>query len=412
MERETLRIPAIKAVMGNWIYYVSTMTYRQIIEYVKMPNEIEKFKKTSVLADKIQRELTDNVDRIVTYLENQPDRFFNSLVLAIVDGRPTWCSGVFEKDGERFTTIGLLNIEHGTDIYPVDGQHRLEALRRWTSYSNADLSEEVPVIIVAHKSTEQGNEKMRRLFTALNRYAKPVSESDKIILDEDDIVSIATRHLVDETNIFRGKITINKQETMSRSDNTNFTNIISLNKCNDFLLNAYVDDEETIERYKRFRQSKETILEFSRYVDEFWEKFICVNKDIEDFLNGKYKKELRGDNGGNLLFRPRGLCAYVDAVSYIKLNNDPVSFEAIMSRLSSIDFRLEGKLWNDILWNGTMMDPGRVFVRNLLIYLYDPKLLTEKKKNKVLEKYSDCKHISTDEAKEFLRKEGVKNEKT
>ena len=108
MKLRELRRPSIKSGMGNWIYYISTMSYKQLAEYVKMPKEVKEVEETTALSQRIQRDLTKNVDSILEYIENQPDRFFNALVLAVFEGRPSWYPGVFEQNDERFSNIGLL----------------------------------------------------------------------------------------------------------------------------------------------------------------------------------------------------------------------------------------------------------------------------------------------------------------
>ena len=45
-------------------------------------------------------------------------------------------------------------------------------------------------------------QRVRRLFSTLNRYAKPVSMRDIIALDEDDIIAIASRELIDNHPLF------------------------------------------------------------------------------------------------------------------------------------------------------------------------------------------------------------------
>ena len=45
-------------------------------------------------------------------------------------------------------------------------------------------------------------EKTRRIFSTLNRYAKPVTTGDIIALDEDDTVAIVTRNLLESFPLF------------------------------------------------------------------------------------------------------------------------------------------------------------------------------------------------------------------
>lgn len=407
MKLRELRRPSIKSGMGNWIYYISTMSYKQLAEYVKMPKEVKEVEETTALSQRIQRDLTKNVDSILEYIENQPDRFFNALVLAVFEGRPSWYPGVFEQNDERFSNIGLLVFSGEEKIFPVDGQHRLAAIKKYVETNEVNDEEEVPVIFVAHQNSESGNVRTRRLFTALNRYAKPVKESDNIALDEDDIVSITTRYLVEESNVFKDeKIAIQKTESMSSSDNDHFTNIISLNKCNDYLLSTFMDADADKALYRKYRQEDETIKAFEEYVEKFWMSFIAKHSDVKNFFEKGSETDIRGEKGGNLLFRPRGLCPYIEAISTIQMLEEDSSYDGIMEKLIDINFELDSSLWKDILWNGTISDPGRALMRDLFIYLYNPQLLTEKRRKAVISKFCEKKHIEENEAMDIFKKRG------
>jgi len=52
-------------------------------------------------------------------------------------------------------------------------------------------------LIDSHKSTDEGRERTRRLFTTLNKYAKPVSPAELIALNDDDAFAIVTRRLIE-----------------------------------------------------------------------------------------------------------------------------------------------------------------------------------------------------------------------
>lgn len=399
-----LRKPAIKTGMGNWVYYMSSMTYKQLSDYVKMPKEVCD---TQELSKKIQRELTDNVDKILRYLQKEEDRFFNALVLAVFEGKPTWFPGVFEKDEERFNNIGLLVFSGEEKIFPVDGQHRLAAIKKLVETGMYNAEEEVPVIFVSHQNTQAGNERTRRLFTSLNRYAKPVKDSESISLDEDDIVAITTRYLIENVELFKGKVSISKTESMQSSDEVNFTNIITLDKCNNYLLDAFIkqeDYEEKIDKddYRRYRQDSDTIERFQKFVENFWIKFIDINEDVKKLFDEGSIEKMRGVSGGNLLFRPRGLCPYVEAISVIYRATDNPSFEEIMEYFKQYSFELTSEMWKDVLWNGGMGDPGRALVRDLFVYLYDPELISKRRKEKIVSKYCEKKHIEEKDVERYL----------
>jgi DNA sulfur modification protein DndB len=59
-------------------------------------------------------------------------------------------------------------------------------IKRAVAESTTLGEEEVIVLFVSHSRSTDGMERSRRLFTTLNRYAKPVSKMDIIALDEDD----------------------------------------------------------------------------------------------------------------------------------------------------------------------------------------------------------------------------------
>ena len=48
-------------------------------------------------------------------------------------------------------------------------------------------------------------ERTRRLFATPNKTARPVSKDDIIALDEDDVMAICVRRLIEETKLFSGE---------------------------------------------------------------------------------------------------------------------------------------------------------------------------------------------------------------
>ena len=56
MAKEKLILPTLRAKMGDWIYYVTIMTFKEINNRVSMADEIHKNKGLKTL---IQREVKD-----------------------------------------------------------------------------------------------------------------------------------------------------------------------------------------------------------------------------------------------------------------------------------------------------------------------------------------------------------------
>lgn len=403
---EILRKTAIKARMGKWTYYTSSMTYEQLANYVKMPEEVFPSK---VLSQRIQRDLSDkNVGRINHYLMNEEDRFFNALVLAVFGGKPCWYPGCFEKDNMSFYNIGILELSGEENIFPVDGQHRLAAIKELVSGRNADKKEEVPVIFISYDDSEVGIDRMRRLFTSLNRYTKMVNEAEKIILDEDDIVAITTRFFIDDCDFFAKKILFSKTDAMHHSDKEHFINLRSLYKCNDFLLDVFLLNQGTIseskEVYKRYRRSDGEIEKFISFTLEFWKDFVSIMPEVGTFFDKGVVDNQRSENGGSVLFRPRGICAFIHAISVISKARGKDLKDVLMC-YSQTEFELNSGLWKDILWNGVILDPGNALLRDIFIFMYDESILTQKRQTSVIKKVGEMKHIDDSEAFALLHKE-------
>ena len=81
-------LPALRGVMGDWVYYSCLMDLRELAERVSYAREVHKNHR---LSDMIQRQLQrGRTAEIAKYLTTQPERFFNSLVIATYGGQPNW----------------------------------------------------------------------------------------------------------------------------------------------------------------------------------------------------------------------------------------------------------------------------------------------------------------------------------
>ena len=67
-------------------------------------------------------------------------------------------------------------------------------------------SDEVSVLLISNEDTKDDDDfrsKLRRIFTALNRHAKPTTTVENISIDEDDIAAISARRLLNDIELFR-----------------------------------------------------------------------------------------------------------------------------------------------------------------------------------------------------------------
>ena len=121
------KIPAIRGMIGDTVYYSANFSFLQINELVK---DVDSELHTSTsLKEVIQRSLTDNYKKIRDYIVNREDHFFDSLVLAVYDGSPHWTEIRYELNGESYNNVGLLEFTGEEKIFPVDGQHRVVGIK-------------------------------------------------------------------------------------------------------------------------------------------------------------------------------------------------------------------------------------------------------------------------------------------
>lgn len=112
-----MKIPAIRAHIGDWVYYIATMRFKDVSKYVKrVDNELHK---SDLLKQMLQRSITNNYKSIAHYIETQEERFFNALVLAVYDGVPTWHEVRLEyDDGSEFYNLGVLELSGDEKSFP------------------------------------------------------------------------------------------------------------------------------------------------------------------------------------------------------------------------------------------------------------------------------------------------------
>lgn len=214
--------PALRSKMGTWEYYTVKMTSRELDQNVLFAYEVHDDR---TLDRAIQRELNESRAKkeIVEYLRHQVDRFFSSIVIAAIEGNPVFHAveitldprfEVFRKDRRINESFGVLQFDGSQKYYALDGQHRLTAIKTLLDRNNSEYdgkpdnfeNDEFSVIIVVpnlEDTNESFMQKYRRLFSNLNRYAKPTDQATNIIMDEDDTFAILTRRLITDKPFFQ-----------------------------------------------------------------------------------------------------------------------------------------------------------------------------------------------------------------
>ena len=390
----SLKIPAIRSKMGIWFYYVSSLSFENVAQYVSdIDDELHH---SELLSGMIQRSITANFKSIAHYLETQEERFFNSLILAVYNGQPKWNEiRTQDENGEDNYNLGVITL---TKIFPVDGQHRVAGIKKAIE-DNPDMkTERVPVIFIGHSTDDVGMQRTRRMFSTLNRYAKPVSLRDIIALDEDDVVAIASRNLIDNTNLFvKDRIWDSKNKSIPDSNKMALTSIITYYECNKELLWLHIKDTKVvgldenpirgrakINEYIRHRPSEEMISTFTQECKSFWEAIVnkCPEIKEDNTAVGTY----RDDNGGFLFFRPIALYPFAKASVRIKENYNK-SYAQIIESIPDELLWIQNRLWKKIIWDDVakkMVMGNATQTELMLLYIMAPDLLNAKEKQKMI----------------------------
>ena len=374
-------LPAVQGQVGNWNYFSTKMTAGELAEGVRFASELDQPK---VLDRIIQRELNEGRAKhdIARYLAENKDHFFNSIVIAAWEGNPTFFSVELASD-PRFAMIadhkfasafGVLRFDGSQKYYALDGQHRLKAIKallsretEFTAPPNFQF-EEFPVVIVVPRQAETFQDflpRYRRLFSNLNRYAKPMDLATVIAMDEDDSFAIITRRLIADHEFFQWF----DGDSSARIRVTGGKNVPDTENCLLSLISLYEMNCELLwssERQNELGKMRDWI-KLSRRDDElldrlFKELVVIWNAILAELpvLSGT-PTEFRSSVGADferegkmitnhLLFRPIGQDMLASIVRrLLDKNPEQSDARAAIRGLSTVEWRLHQGPWRHLL---------------------------------------------------------------
>lgn len=384
-----MKLPVIRGHIGDWRYYTGVMKFKDVADIVTP--SVDEFCNPSCLNDLLQRQLTENYKSIAKYLIKEKQRFFNAVVLAIYDGDPKWLEIEFREDYEEYNNVGFLSFDEDIRVFPVDGQHRVKGIIEAIRENQSLIDEEVPVVFIAHKNNIEGKKRTRKLFSTLNRRAKPVGDNYQIALDEDDIVAIVTREIVEEFELFQGERLLNTTKQIPKSNVTAFTSLIALYQCNEALIRNKLEiSDKELKEYKLYRPDEDVVDEIFDYVKEYWSSFIYNIPPIKKFVKSvdKPAEEYRNKDGGNLLFRPIGIIEFVKS-SVIVAKRQNKDWNYVLKQMSNIQLNLNSQIWKGVVWDGKKII-NRVntnLIRLIIMRLVSEMILTEAENTQLIDLY-------------------------
>lgn len=372
--------PAIRAQMGDWWYYVATLTFQDVADRVSRVDDIVE---SDSLKTWIQRKIDDKRrSEIAAYLNDQKQHFFNAIVLGIFDGSPDWYpvdvsqghvkTGVVLSDRAK-TAFGLIKLTGTEQIFAIDGQHRVEGIKEAVAQHGSDLAlEELTVILVAHKPDAAGRQRTRRLFTTLNRYAVRVSQAELIALSEDDSYAIVARRLVDEYPGFGSEfVPLYRTANIPKSDKQSVTSLISLYTVVKVL--SVPSGKRSPRNLIHGPPNKVDIERILQLQIEFWDGIKVYFSELKSILNSEPENKLAGkfrhQRGGHFLLRTFCLVAFAKAVRVLVDRGNTV--KKAVRILSNSEMEISTDPWNYMVWNPlrhSMINKHGALVKNLLLH--------------------------------------------
>ncbi|MCZ0939398.1 MAG: DGQHR domain-containing protein [Caldilineaceae bacterium] len=394
--------PALRASMGTWNYYIVKMRMREVAAEVKFGSQVHE---DFTLDEAIQRSIKESrVKReIVTYLTGRTDRFFASLVVAAIGGSPKFYPvsvsddphfEIFADEESIEQSFGVLRFSGNQDYYALDGQHRLKAIKTLLQPDDEAerveppqgfANEEVSVLMVIpppELTEENWLASYRRLFSSLNRYARPTDTDTNIIMDEDDIFAIITRRLIASHNFFKApgrhvdSLRVLTRGKALKEGTSHFTSLQQLYDLNMTLLTTPIranlgwgpgpEAERTnkVKDFVRFRPPEEYIEELFEELVLYWDALITAIPDLQ--LNPSEARNhqadgSKGEVADNLLFWPIGqdvMVSVARALLDVRLDNSEYptleQAAAVLKPLGRVNWGLHSIPWRGLLLVSTL----------------------------------------------------------
>lgn len=396
MSKPPMNLPALFAQMGDWKYYSTIMRLEDVADRVKFADQINEVRPGRQLSDLIQRALSEGrASEIGGYLTSNEDRFFNSLVVAVYGGDPEWLE--FEIGANQVNPLaggvpqwaanafGFLHLSGGETLFAIDGQHRLAGISSALARDASLADERISVVVVAHKTSDEGRRRTRKLFTTLNRSAVPVNKSEIIALDESDASAIITRRLVEEHPFFSSGQVLAKYgaANLPASDGEHFVTIIKLYDLVSYVLGYIVNslDRERRTRLRYVRPSDAMLETYYTRTAQFFETFANAMPELKEYFlaEGDAAKAIvqrERHTRDNVLFRAVGVEIFVRLIYQIK-EEDEVTWRQAIKKVAALPRRFTDVPYRDVIYDtsGERLILGRTRLTiSLLSYMlgYEP----------------------------------------
>jgi DNA sulfur modification protein DndB len=245
------------------------------------------------------------------------------------------------------------------------------------------------LLLVPHRTGKAGLERSRRLFTTLNKTAKPVGKGDTIALDENDVMAIVTRFLVENDPWFsEDKIKFSQGNNIS-VDSPELTTIGNLYDLLTIIFSKCMGKKKRSD-LRFIRPSDEELKQYRRFAKKFFRLLARGFRPLRRYFKSDSTEaklavaRYRTPTGGHVLFRPIGLRIFTEvAAGLISQGESP---DKAMRKISRLPVRLSKEPYRRVIWlpSGKIEEGGRALCRRLLMNM----LGLEKDQNDLRERYA------------------------
>lgn len=357
-----------KAKLGTTEYFIGKMKAGELIDNVGFAAELPEWEEMTV-DEKMQRkpDIARIVNEIVPYVIEDPDRFFNSLIIDVFSGYDKLefeplskvvkdLPKAYQKPMED---MGYLTLPGSERLITLDGQHRLLALKiairgvngipagtkmtRAMSELKPHLElaqEEISIVLVEHKD----NQKIRKIFNKVNTYARATSRGENIVTNDDNIYAVIARRLFHKGEVL---------ESIEDRDLVNWkSNTLSQRSRALTTVSALYTIAETILKDKEYSTKvlpPQTEVDASyEEIKTFWTVLLKEVDIYKEYLNlVKEDKPVSKLREQNLLMKPvtQMALSYVAVMSKEK----KVPWTDVVKKLNVIDWSFDNELWFNVL---------------------------------------------------------------
>ncbi len=304
--------PAMMLKMGDWNYFSVSMKLKDISKHFIFAKS---FGEPTVLDEFMQRKLDEKrtMGDMADFVKKD-DWFYGSIVVASLDEPPNWYGILPSEEIEtkldlnpESPSIGYVSFSGENRYFILDGQHRVASINHAIKEKLNDKSfeeEEINILIVCEQegiSVQENQIRLRRLFTALNKNAKKTDTITNIIMDEDDLIAIVTRKLVENYDFFsplgmeakkNENINMNTKNIIPKTPY--FTSLPTLYEMNDKLINSekFIEIVPFTNKDKKKRPNDLLINEVYLELLKIWKSFVAVFPELADSEKRKLMREL------------------------------------------------------------------------------------------------------------------------